>query len=160
MEQSVPTKVCSKCDIPKSLTEFAKRKVNRSGLDARCRECKNINSRKTPNGFLHASYRGMRRRVLGKHSKASARALYTGLPILDKSDFFTWAKSSADFWRLYRQWVQAGYSRKLSPSVNRIDPTKGYVLSNMEWLSHSLNSGLARRHTDGAFQRIYASLAA
>lgn len=101
------------------------------------------------------SYRNMTSRVTGVQKKKAH--LYQGLPILPKADFYTWAKSNPDFWRLYRLWVKSGHMRKLTPSINRIDPDEGYVLGNIEFLTHSLNSSLARHSTDATMQRIYSA---
>lgn len=95
---------------------------------------------KTPKGFLMRTYRNMQSRVTGVQRKKAH--LYLGLPILSRQDFYAWARSSHEFWRLYQQWVKSGYDRRLSPSINRINTDEGYIVSNMEWLTHSVNSSL------------------
>jgi hypothetical protein len=95
---------------------------------------------KTPKGFLMRTYRNMQSRVTGIQKKKAH--LYLGLPILDREDFYAWAWDNTAFWRLYKQWAATDYDRKLSPSINRIDTTKGYTLDNIEWLTHSVNSSL------------------
>jgi hypothetical protein len=100
------------------------------------------------------AYRNMQSRVTGVQKKKAH--LYKGLPILPRQDFYAWAKDNPDFWRLYRRWIAAGYDRKLTPSVNRVDPNKGYTLDNIEWLTHSVNSSLARSQTQLALERVYA----
>lgn len=127
------------------------------GSDAACRQChrneqqreqrrKNGNHftkryEKTPNGFLMRSYRNMQSRVTGVQKKKAH--LYQGLPILPRAEFYAWARDSAEFWRLYRRWVMSEYDRKLTPTVNRIDPRRGYEEDNMEWVTHSVNSAMA-----------------
>lgn len=49
-------------------------------------------------------------------------------------------KSKTVFHELFLSWEQSNYSRKLTPSVDRIDSSKGYYLGNMEWVTHSENS--------------------
>lgn len=157
-------KVCSQCGHDKARADFPPSKHGRI-----CRACRLLNQReyrtrnhnihtkhyeKTPNGFLMRAYRNMQSRVRGIQKKKAH--LYQGLSILPRDEFYIWAKSNPDFWRLFRQWVASGYNRKLTPSVNRIDPDRGYELDNIEWLSHSLNSGLARRATTQALERVYA----
>jgi hypothetical protein len=109
---------------------------------------------KTPNGFLMRAYRNMESRVTGVQKERAH--LYQGLNLLPRESFYIWAKDNPDFWRLYRHWVASGYDRKLTPSVNRIDPDKGYELDNIEWLTHSVNSALARHATYKALERVYA----
>ena len=92
---------------------------------------------KTPNGFLMRLYRNMQSRVCGSH-KLKAH-LYEGLPILRREEFYAWTKSSDIFWELFRDWEQSGYERRLTPSVDRIDTSRGYELDNMEWVPFYIN---------------------
>lgn len=168
----MPSRVCHKCLLPKDLEAFPLKSDCVEGHAWGCLECKNARQRtrrkvtnntstkrheKTPQGFLMRAYRNMKSRVTGVQKKRAH--IYQGLPILPKDDFYTWSKGNADFWRLYRLWTKSGYDRRLTPSVNRVDPDEGYLLGNIEWITHSLNSGLARHRTDSAFQRIYAAAA-
>jgi hypothetical protein len=94
---------------------------------------------KTPKGFLMRAYRNLQSRCEGLIKPH----IYMGLPRMSREDFYLWAWHDTMFWNLYRAWVQAGYPRKMSPSVNRIDPARGYTRDNVEWLTHSVNSALA-----------------
>jgi hypothetical protein len=98
---------------------------------------------KTPNGFLMRAYRNMESRVTGVQKKKAH--LYAGLELMPRDEFYLWAHSSRLFWDLWRVWKQAGHPRKLTPSVNRKDPERGYVIDNIEWLTHSANSANIRR---------------
>lgn len=136
---------------------YAKRSPCQHGaVWSHCRDCQRANLRtyrartanrvtrkyeKTPNGFLMRTYRNMLSRVTGVQWKKAH--LYQGLSILPREQFYAWARGNADFWRLWRVWEASGYERRLTPSVNRIRATEGYELSNMEWLTHGVNSSLA-----------------
>lgn len=93
---------------------------------------------KTITGFLVRMYRNMKSRILGvqklKHH------LYIGKYLLPKEEFYKWANASSEFHRLYDIWKAAEYPRKLTPSVDRVDSSKGYEIENMEWVTHSENS--------------------
>jgi len=93
---------------------------------------------KTPKGFLMRKYRNMQSRILGIQ-KLKAH-LYEGKTLLDRKEFYEWAFASKEFWRLYTEWVKNEYNRKLTPTVDRLDSSKGYFLENMEWVTHSENS--------------------
>jgi hypothetical protein len=83
-------------------------------------------------------------RVLGVQKKEAS--YYQGLSILPKNIFYMWAVGDAEFQRLWPIWQASGLDRKLTPSIDRLDVTRGYVLDNMQWLTHSANSGkLTRR---------------
>lgn len=95
---------------------------------------------KTPKGKIMRSYRNMQSRVEGiQHLKAH---LYQGKTLLSRDEFYEWSMFDPDFCTLYVAWQESGYDRKLSPSVDRIDSTKGYVMGNIRWLTHSENSRL------------------
>lgn len=101
--------------------------------------------RTNPKGFIMRLYRNMWSRVTGiQHKKAH---LYLGLEILPKTDFYSWALAAeSEFWAMWREWQETG-SQRLVPSIDRIDPTRGYTLDNMRWLPQHENS----RHTRGQF---------
>ncbi len=93
---------------------------------------------KTKPGFLMRMYRNMQSRVTGvQHLK---HHLYEGLELLPRGKFYGWANCNPIFHKLFDTWEKSGYDRKLTPSVDRIDPNKGYVISNMEFVTHSENS--------------------
>jgi hypothetical protein len=93
---------------------------------------------KTRKGKLMRTYRNMLSRITAV--QAHKKHLYEGKELLDKAEFHQWAINHPEYNRLYDEWVASGYDRKLSPSVDRIDPDKGYELENMQWLTHSENS--------------------
>lgn len=93
---------------------------------------------RTKYGKLMRIYRNMKSRIEGvqwqKHH------LYAGKYLLPKDEFYAWAVMSSDFHRLFREWEESGYERKLAPSVDRVDSSIGYRTWNMEWVTHSENS--------------------
>lgn len=93
---------------------------------------------KTFKGCLMRKYRNMKSRVEGIQKKKAH--IYKGKSILSKEEFYKWAENDPMYAILWEQWKNSGYQRKLSPSVDRIDSTKGYVLGNMQWVTHSENS--------------------
>ena len=93
---------------------------------------------KTEKGFLMRSYRNMQSRVTGVQK--GKFHLYKGKELLDRDLFYDWAFNNETFNYLFKEWTDNGYNRKLTPSVDRIDSSKGYFLENMEWVTHSENS--------------------
>jgi hypothetical protein len=87
--------------------------------------------------LLKLKYSGMRRRILGlnKHSNL------VGLELMPLKEFLDWTeKTKKQFMKLFRQWKTAGYPRKLSPSVDRINNKIGYVAGNLQWLTQQQNA--------------------
>lgn len=103
---------------------------------------------KTKRGFLMRLYRNMQSRIDGvqklKHH------LYKDKYLLDRETFYNWAMHDEGFHALFMDWEFSGYQRKLAPSVDRVNSSIGYELSNMEWVTHSENSrrGAVKRHED------------
>lgn len=92
---------------------------------------------KTTNGFLMRLYRNMQSRIDGvQWMKAH---LYAGKELLPRDEFYSWAKSRR-FKLMFEAYKDSGFDRKLAPSVDRIDSSKGYSIDNMEWVTHSENS--------------------
>lgn len=94
--------------------------------------------KRTLRGMILERYKEMRCRVEGKRPRGRHR--YEGLSICDKEDFLNWSEVDLVLHMLYRGWVESNYDKRLSPSVDRIDPTQGYILSNIRWVTHSQNS--------------------
>ena len=147
------TKVCVICNEEQSIEEFRLQPQTKDGRANQCRLCRNKHQRekrkregnvitrryeKTPKGFLMREYRNMQSRVTGVQKQKAH--LYFGKELLPRDEFYNWAIFHADFVLLYGKWVNNGYDRKLTPTVDRIDSDKGYCLSNMEWVTHSENS--------------------
>lgn len=103
---------------------------------------------KTPNGFLMRLYRNMKSRVEGIQWKK--KHLYEGKELIPKEEFYDWALSHPKFWELFREYEQSQYDRKLAPSPDRVDSTKGYLPDNMEWVTMVENSrrGAVSRHAN------------
>jgi hypothetical protein len=93
---------------------------------------------RTKPGKLMRIYRNMQSRIRGVQKHKAH--LYKGKALLPKSEFYEWALASPVFHLLFSEWEAAGHDRKLSPTVDRIDPELGYEISNMEWVTHSENS--------------------
>jgi hypothetical protein len=93
---------------------------------------------KTPSGFLVRKYRNMKSRVSGIQKLKSH--LYAGKELLEKEAFYAWAMHHPTFLKLFEEWVASSYDRKLCPTVDRTDSSRGYTLENMTWVTHSENS--------------------
>ena len=93
---------------------------------------------KTRKGFLMRLYRNMQSRVEGvqrlKHH------LYKGKYLLPREEFYAWALENDTFHKLFTDYEQSGHKRKLAPSVDRVNSSRGYSLDNMEFVTMSENS--------------------
>lgn len=101
---------------------------------------------KTVRGFLMRSYRNMNSRVKGIQKSKSH--LYEGKEILSKEDFYNFGFSSPEFYKLFGEYKESGFDRKLCPSPDRKDSSKGYTIDNLQWVTQQINSirGLESRY--------------
>lgn len=124
-----------------AITKKCKFKTCKNPRSGRETFCNSHRKKVTIARFLSELYRGMNRRTRGKGTKRPD--LYKGLPIMPKEVFFGWAQNHPHFLKLYKQWVNCNFDRKLTPTINRMRSQGGYTLDNVEWLTNSQNCGLS-----------------
>lgn len=93
---------------------------------------------RTKPGFLMRKYHHMRHRVEGRYHVPGAY-MWAGKELLPKQEFYDWAMSNPSFHTLWDNWVASGYDIKLCPSVDRIDSSIGYTISNMRFITFHEN---------------------
>lgn len=54
-------------------------------------------------------------------------------------EFTKYAEKSNQLKKVYEKWVENNYSRKFTPTIDRIDITKDYSIDNIQFLSNSDN---------------------
>lgn len=129
---------CSK-DLDKIL--FSVRKDRPVGVRSKCKRCVNRLQRdkgRTLEGLIRNTYNSMLARIRGK--RTGKKHIYYGLPVLDRETFYEWSINNPDYITLHKQWVRSNYDYKLTPSIDRIHPDRGYELLNMGWVTVSENS--------------------
>lgn len=104
---------------------------------------------KTRKGFLMRMYRNMNSRINGIQWRKAH--LYSGKSLMTKSEFYDFANNDANFNTLFSNWGQSNYDRKLAPSIDRIDSSKGYEIGNVRFVTFSENCRNTSRlkHSNG-----------
>ena len=150
-ESVVATRQCRSCGQEKPHSDFC---ICNGKAHQPCKICFNAEQRvyraqsgnavtkryeKTRRGFLMRLYRNMQSRITGVQKEKFH--LYAGKPLtVTRDQFYEWAFTSGEFHALFDAWEVSGYARQYTPSVDRVDSSRGYELDNMEWVTHSENS--------------------
>lgn len=151
-------KVCFKCKQEKDLDSYYKHKQMGDGYLNKCKDCtkkdvsthsknpingcKNYDQYRQRNSikriFSH-KYGTMKSRCTKENLKRSS----FGKELLSKEEWLKWCyeeKNYQRFLELHTAYVASGFIRKLCPSIDRIDNSKGYFIPNLQWLTQSENS--------------------
>ena len=126
-------KTCTKCKINKDLSEYYKSKSKKDGLQYVCKMCNNyqhIEYLKTKDGVIA--------RIFGAQRSNSKRRGHN-LPTYTKKELSNWLLNDWLFNLLYNNWVNCGYFKNTTPSVDRIDDSKGYSFDNVQLMTWGEN---------------------
>lgn len=126
-------KKCTGCEIYLDLKEFSKRSDSKDGLQNRCKKCarKNYNKwRRTKKGIINQIFR---------NQKVSCKQRGHDFPEYSFDDFYIYCMNSIEFNRIYDLWVNSGYVKNKVPSADRLDDSKTYSFSNIQFMSWEEN---------------------
>lgn len=143
------TKACSKCGIVKPLTAFVRDRTKPSGRHSFCKECRRQHSAKAyEQGYLQQWLKDhpVRRRVYSMIANSKIRAAEKGLDHNLTVDYLlSLVTSHCPYLGTKLRWNnpsddESCHTSPNSPSIDRIDSTKGYVEGNVVIVSHRANA--------------------
>ena len=91
--------------------------------------------RKTPKGLITQIYGAQRNSSKKRGHK---------MPTYTKEELVLWL-AKENFIQLYIEWQQSQYSKDTRPSVDRLDDTQGYTLTNIQLITWKENNDKARK---------------
>ena len=130
------TKHCKKCTEEYPLDKFSKAKNNADGYSSVCKPCRvSINKEywRTQIGRLSQIYSVQR--MTSKQREHDP-------PTYTLKELSFWANSNG-FFRLWSAWRDNAFIKALTPSIDRLDPTKGYSLNNIRLVTWTENNDKA-----------------
>jgi hypothetical protein len=121
-------KTCISCEKEKPITEFHKQKQNRLGVDQRCKPCRSIHQAEQYKEKWFEYF------CRGKKSESVQKALPFNLTPEYLKDIWT------DTCPVYKvPFVRFDRSSPHSPTLDRIEPSLGYVKGNVVFISARAN---------------------
>ncbi len=142
------TRQCSRCKEEKPITEFYKYSKSRDGLQYFCKKCRTV-SRKTGVNGEPLLYREIYKISEPAHKKYLFDRIkyrlkqwetYKNRKLLFTFEEFSDFLDTTNWLELRQGWIESGYKKGKSPSVDRIDNDGDYELSNIQIITHSENT--------------------
>ena len=121
------TKTCTSCKKEKNICSFPR-------YGRLCKQCISIHTtekRRTRIGLCRAIYYSQKRNSKKREHKP---------PDYTEKEFIIQMMSIEVFEDLYTNWVASKYNKKLSPSADRLDDSKGYSFDNLRLVTWKENN--------------------
>lgn len=141
MTLHVRTKICNSCKISKPITEFRESKSYKEGRRSHCKECDKVRVRRyqqTPKGRAHQLV-----------NRAKLRAAKSGLPhtITAKWVLERLLRGKCEVTGIPFELNFIGNDKEVhpwTPSLDQIDPGKGYTPDNVQVVTYMYNMAKAQ----------------
>jgi len=126
-------KICYDCGEAKEYSEYCKNNAKSDGLNHICKRCAGVRGQvyfRTEKGLIKRIFHNQKRRSKDDNSK---KVKYTF------DEFYKWCCGQGEFYRLHKNWVESGYDKHKTPSVDRIDDYGCYEFKNIQLMTWGCN---------------------
>lgn len=126
-------KRCKRCEQLKDLSEFSVSRTNKGGYSTLCKACvvlRNMEYWRTAPGRMSQIYAIQ---TMCSKQRKHPKPEYT------RKELTEWAFAHG-LDALWSAWRNSGYTKDLIPSIDRLDPTKPYSLSNIRLVTWAENN--------------------
>ena len=127
-------KECTACKDMLDLDKFGRSKKGKDGLKSECRKCENIrslNRRRTKDGLVT---------LIAKNQRARSKKKGFNPPEYTTKELIQWINEQDSFNDMYNEWVNSGYDKNLTPSIDRINDYIGYRFGNIQLMTWAENN--------------------
>lgn len=125
--------VCNCCRVSQPISNFGNRTDFKEKKLKVCRDCANIKAeayRKSKLGLINYIYHNQR--LISKNKGVEP-------PAYNKQELTQWFYAQDNFEDLYTTWLDGGCQKDDKPSVDRLDDSRGYSLTNIRLVSFREN---------------------
>lgn len=125
-------KKCKECNITKDFSEFSKDKSQNDGYQFYCKTCRKLINKN--------SYRKLVPSLKYKYKRMRVNSVNRGHepPKFTFDQLYEYAISNG-YEDLHKTWVNSDYDKKLNPSFDCLETTKGYSFGNIELVTWEEN---------------------
>lgn len=125
-----PVKECITCKKTKPIKAYGN-----------CQACwHSWKRRNQPEFYLRNKWTEIKQRCINSNKPPAQLKTYYGRKYCTMDEFLEKFLTDETYLTLFHAWKNAGHPFKLSPSIDRIDNDKDYVIDNLQFLTHSQNS--------------------
>ena len=128
-----------------------------------CHSCYIKNKKRTDSTFyLRTKYQVIMQRCRNKNHKEYES--YKNYKVCSSEEFINKFKNDKQYLKLYKEWQKSNYKLSLTPSIDRIDNSKGYTLNNIQMITMGKNASKDNKtpvnvyNLKGKFIRSYSSM--
>lgn len=127
-------KVCTVCKVDKPLSAYYKNRTRTDGHHSECKDCASKAEKdryRTKEGLIKNIY---------KKQKKSSKQRNHPAPSYSLEGLTKWCLSQELFHTLHKEWVDSGYDKNHTPSVDRKDDYDYYHIDNIQLMSWKDNA--------------------
>ena len=141
-------KLCCRCKIRKERVFFSKLSKSKDGLNWICKDCDLKRHKKR-----YQSLEGLASALWNSRKQIAKNS---GLALeFDRVWFLNWLHSNPKYHQLYAQWKYSNYIRRLTPSIDRIDNSIGYLKNNIQCITNIENISKGSKSSPSTHPGVY-----
>lgn len=125
-----PKAICSACSVFKTIKAYGN-----------CQSCWHTYKRRNqPEFYLRQKWSEIKQRCSNINKNEHTTRNYLGRNYCSLEEFLSKFNKDPIYLKIFNEWRSYNFAIKYSPSIDRIDNKKDYIITNLQFLTHSQNS--------------------